>query len=124
VIGAALLDSYLEGEAARLSRDGPIPVVKKTTEQRFPGGAANVAANLAALGAQVSFLSVVGDDIAGSLFRSTLKERGVDDQWLLTDAKVHTPHKLRIMADGQYIARFDEGIVIQRPTREKRDNSS
>lgn len=56
VIGDALLDSYLEGEAARLNRDGPIPVIRKTTEQRLPGGAANVAANLHALGAHVSFL--------------------------------------------------------------------
>ncbi len=109
IIGDALLDSYLEGEAARLSRDGPIPVVRKTTEQRLPGGAANVAANVAALGAQVCFLSVIGNDIAGSLLRATLRERGIDDQWLLADPTLHTPHKLRIMADGQHIARFDEG---------------
>lgn len=109
IIGDALLDSYLEGEAARLSRDGPIPVVRKTTEQRLPGGAANVATNLGALGAEVCFLSVVGNDIAGSLLRATLKERGIDDQWMLTDPTLQTPHKLRIMADGQHIARFDEG---------------
>ena len=92
VIGDALLDSYLEGEAARLSRDGPIPVVRKTMEQRLPGGAANVAANLQALGAHVYFLSVVGKDMAGSLLRETLRERGVDDQWLITDPAIHTPH--------------------------------
>ncbi len=112
VIGDALLDSYLEGEAARLSRDGPIPVIRKTTEQRLPGGAANVAANLHALGAQVSFLSVIGKDLAGMLLRETLRERGVDDQWLFTDPTFHTPHKLRIVADGQHIARFDEGDVL------------
>lgn len=111
VIGDALLDSYLEGEAARLSRDGPIPVIRKTTEQRLPGGAANVAANLHALSAHVSFLSVVGHDLAGSLLRETLRERGLDDRWLLTDVTIHTPHKLRIVADGQHIARFDEGDV-------------
>lgn len=109
VIGDALLDSYLEGEAARLSRDGPIPVIRKTTEQRLPGGAANVAANLHALGAQVSFLSVVGKDLAGMLLRETLRERGIDDRWLLVDQTIHTPHKLRLVADGQHIARFDEG---------------
>jgi D-beta-D-heptose 7-phosphate kinase/D-beta-D-heptose 1-phosphate adenosyltransferase len=109
VIGDALLDSYLEGEAARLSRDGPIPVVRKTTEQRLPGGAANVAANVAALGAQACFLSIIGDDMAGALLRAVLKERGIDDQWLLADSMLHTPHKLRIMADGQHVARFDEG---------------
>jgi D-beta-D-heptose 7-phosphate kinase/D-beta-D-heptose 1-phosphate adenosyltransferase len=112
LIGDAILDSYLEGEAARLSRDGPIPVVRKTTEQRLPGGAANVAANLSALGAQVSFLSVVGADIAASLLRQTLRERGVEDEWLVSDQTFQTPHKLRIVADGQHIARFDEGDVF------------
>lgn len=123
IVGDALLDSYLEGEAARLSRDGPIPVVRKTTEQRLPGGAANVAANVAALGAQVCFLSVIGSDMAGSLLRATLKERGIDDQWLLTDPMLHTPHKLRIMADGQHVARFDEGdghaAVYQPETKQR-----
>lgn len=111
VIGDALLDSYLEGEAARLSRDGPIPVIRKTTEQRLPGGAANVAANLHALGAHVSFLSVVGKDLAGELLRATLCARGIDDAWLLTDPTFSTPHKLRLVADGQHIARFDEGAL-------------
>ncbi len=122
ILGDALLDSYLEGEAARLSRDGPIPVVRKTTEQRLPGGAANVAANVAALGAQVCFLSVIGNDVAGSLLRATLKERGIDDQWLLADASLHTPHKLRILADGQHVARFDEGdghaVAYQQETKQ------
>lgn len=123
VIGDALLDSYLEGEAARLSRDGPIPVVRKTTEQRLPGGAANVAANVAALGAHVCFLSVIGDDMAGSLLRTVLKERGIDEQWLLADSMLHTPHKLRIMADGQHIARFDEGdghTAVYQPETKRR----
>ncbi len=111
VIGDALLDSYLEGEAARLSRDGPIPVIRKTTELRLPGGAANVAANLHALGAHVSFLSVVGKDLAGELLRATLRERGIDDRWLLTDPTFSPPHKLRLVADGQHIARFDEGAL-------------
>src|SRR5579883_2045390 len=94
VIGDALLDSYLEGEAARLSRDGPIPVVRKTTEQHIPGGAANVVANLRALEAQVTFLSVIGHDHAGALLRAALQERGIDDQWLLEDPSACTPHKL------------------------------
>ena len=109
VIGDALLDTYLEGEAARLSRDGPIPVVRKTSEQRLLGGAANVAANLQALGARVSFLSIVGQDLAGSLLRKALHERDIDDRWLIPDSLAYTPHKLRIVANGQHIARFDEG---------------
>lgn len=95
VIGDALLDSYLEGEASRLSRDGPVPVIEKTTEQRLPGGAANVAANVAALDADVYFLSIIGRDIAGELLREELCKRGISDRWLVSLPGIHTPHKLR-----------------------------
>ena len=108
VIGDAMLDTYLEGTASRLCREGPVPVVRKTGEYYVPGGAANTAANLRALGAEVFFLSFVGHDIAGMRLRSALKDRGVDDRWIVEDESVSTLHKLRILADGQYVVRFDE----------------
>ncbi|MGZ3584658.1 MAG: bifunctional heptose 7-phosphate kinase/heptose 1-phosphate adenyltransferase, partial [Ktedonobacterales bacterium] len=108
VIGDAMLDTYMEGSASRLCSEGPVPVVRKTAEHRVPGGAANTAANLRALGAEVMFLGVVGRDIAGSLLRTALRERGVDDVWLVEDERMATLHKLRILADGQYVVRFDE----------------
>jgi D-beta-D-heptose 7-phosphate kinase/D-beta-D-heptose 1-phosphate adenosyltransferase len=109
IIGDAMLDTYLEGTAARLCSEGPVPVVRKTAEHRAPGGAANTAANLRALGADVTFLGVVGRDIAGSLLRSTLREHGVADRLLIEDATASTLHKMRILADGQYVVRFDDG---------------
>ena len=109
VIGDAMLDSYLEGTATRLCKEGPVPVVRKAAEARTPGGAANAAANLAALGAEVVFVGLVGDDPAGALLRVALRERGVDDRWLVVDPAVETLHKLRVLADGQYVVRFDEG---------------
>jgi len=109
VIGDAMLDSYLEGTATRLSSEGPAPVVHKRSEQRGPGGAANTAANLRALGADVVFLGVVGRDMAASFLRAALRAGGVDDHWLVEDASADTLHKLRILADGQYVVRFDEG---------------
>lgn len=112
VIGDAMLDTYLEGDATRLCSEGPVPVVRKTAEYRIPGGAANTAANLAALDAEVMFLSIVGRDIAGSLLRETLRERDVSDAWLVEDASVPTHHKLRILANGQYMVRFDEGAML------------
>lgn len=111
VIGDAMLDTYLEGTATRLCSEGPVPVVSKTEEYRIPGGAANTAANLRALDAEVIFLGVVGRDLAGSLLRSTLRELGISDQWLVEDESAATLHKLRILADGQYVVRFDEGGV-------------
>jgi D-beta-D-heptose 7-phosphate kinase/D-beta-D-heptose 1-phosphate adenosyltransferase len=108
VIGDAMLDTYLEGTAARLCREGPVPVVRKTGEHRIPGGAANTAANLHALDAEVYFLGIVGQDMTGAALRSSLREQGVDDRWLVEDASTSTLHKLRIVADGQYVVRLDE----------------
>src|SRR5437588_1984200 len=109
VLGDAMLDSYLEGTATRLCSEGPVPVVRKTDEARAPGGAANTAANLRALGAEVLFLGLVGPDLAGALLRAALRERGVDDRWLVEDGAVGTLHKLRILANDQFVVRFDEG---------------
>ncbi|MBA2395579.1 MAG: D-glycero-beta-D-manno-heptose 1-phosphate adenylyltransferase [Ktedonobacteraceae bacterium] len=109
VIGDAMLDTYLAGEATRLCSEGPVPVVRKTTEQHIPGGAANTAANLAALEAHVDFLSAIGRDRAGSVLRSELCKHGINDQWLVEDETASTLHKLRILANDQYVVRFDEG---------------
>lgn len=109
VIGDAMLDTYLEGSATRLCSEGPVPVVHKTAEYRIPGGAANTAANIRALDAEVLFLGCVGRDLAASLLRAALQERGVSDRWLVEDEHMSTLHKLRILADGQYVVRFDEG---------------
>lgn len=109
MIGDAMLDTYYEGTAERLCSEGPIPVVRKTGEFRAPGGAANTAANLRALGAQVEYLGVTGADAAGEALRAALRARGVADTRLVADAGTATSHKLRILADGQYVVRFDEG---------------
>jgi len=109
VVGDVMLDTYLEGSATRLCSEGPVPVVAKTAEYRLPGGAANSAANLRALGADVELLGVVGGDLAGSLLRTALQDYGVSAQRLAEAPNLATQHKLRILANGQYIVRFDEG---------------
>ncbi|HET8628813.1 MAG TPA: HAD-IIIA family hydrolase, partial [Thermomicrobiales bacterium] len=109
VIGDAMLDSYVAGSATRLCREGPVPVVHKAAEEHAPGGAANVAANLSALGAEVAFLGLTGRDAAGATLRAALQERGVDDRWLVADEDAATLRKLRIVAGGQYVARLDDG---------------
>ena len=109
VVGDAMLDSYLEGTAARLCSEGPVPVVRHTAEERVPGGAANAAANLRALGAEVMLVAVVGPDTVGGLLRAALRARGVSDAWLVEDPAASTLHKLRILANDQYVVRFDEG---------------
>jgi D-beta-D-heptose 7-phosphate kinase/D-beta-D-heptose 1-phosphate adenosyltransferase len=109
VIGDAMLDSYLEGTATRLCREGPVPVVRRVWEQHVPGGAANSAVNLRSLGASARFLAIVGTDEAGERLRRALDERGVPSDTLVRDPAVRTLRKLRIVADGQYVVRFDEG---------------
>jgi len=109
VVGDVMLDSYLEGRAARLCSEGPVPVVRRTAEERVPGGAGNSAANLRALGAEVMLVAPVGRDRVGEMLRDALRARDVGDDWLVADAAAGTLHKLRILANGQYVVRFDDG---------------
>jgi D-beta-D-heptose 7-phosphate kinase/D-beta-D-heptose 1-phosphate adenosyltransferase len=109
VVGEAMLDTWLEGEATRLCKEAPVPVVREASTTRCAGGAANTAANLAALGAEVSFVSLIGPDAAGRYVREALHAAGVDEGYLIEDAAATTLHKLRIVANGQFVVRFDEG---------------
>jgi len=109
LIGEAILDDYVEGSTGRICREAPVPVVNVTTRRYAPGGAANAAVNLQALGARVSFLSVSGADLDGRLLRSALRTHGISTQYVLAHAVRKTLAKRRVVADGQLLVRFDEG---------------
>jgi D-beta-D-heptose 7-phosphate kinase / D-beta-D-heptose 1-phosphate adenosyltransferase len=109
VVGDVMLDTYIEGAATRLCGEGPAPVVRKENERRAAGGAANTAANQRALGASVMLVGVVGCDQSATLLRETLRELDVDDAWLIEDHDAGTLRKTRVLADGQLLARVDEG---------------
>lgn len=109
VVGDAILDTFTEGTATRLCTEGPVPVVRKCAERRAPGGAANTAANVRALGAQVVLLAAIGRDEAGSALRQGLRDLGVDDRWCVEHQGAATLHKHRILADGHYVVRLDDG---------------
>jgi len=109
VIGEAMLDSYLEGSANRLCPEAPVPVVNVSHRRDAPGGAANTAVNVASLGGQVAFLSVVGDDWEGTRLRQALANRGVSPDFLLSRPLRQTLAKQRVMADSQMLVRFDQG---------------
>jgi D-beta-D-heptose 7-phosphate kinase/D-beta-D-heptose 1-phosphate adenosyltransferase len=111
IVGDAMLDSWLEGEAIRLCKEAPVPVVREVSTTHCPGGAANAAVNLASLGADVTFLSFIGRDAAGGNLRDALRQSGVDDRHLIEDEGISTLHKLRVIASGQYVVRFDEGSL-------------
>jgi rfaE bifunctional protein kinase chain/domain len=106
VVGDVMLDRYWYGDASRISPEAPVPVLLFTGEEVRLGGAANVAANCAALGARTRLLSVVGRDEAGRRLERLLKAKRVAAS-LLRDARVHTTQKLRIIGRRQQLLRVD-----------------
>jgi rfaE bifunctional protein kinase chain/domain len=107
VAGDFMLDRYLWGSATRLSPEAPVPVVDLTDESQVLGGAGNVAANLAALGATVFPFGVVGDDEAGRAIRSCLADAGMSTKGIVVDEARITTVKTRIVARHQQIVRMD-----------------
>ncbi|HVW37544.1 MAG TPA: D-glycero-beta-D-manno-heptose 1-phosphate adenylyltransferase, partial [Pirellulales bacterium] len=109
VIGEAMLDSYSRGVSGRLCPEAPVPVVDIRRRLDFPGGAANAAANLAALGAHVTLISAVGDDAEGGTLASLLASQGVAVEPVSRQPGRKTLAKHRIMAGTQMVVRFDQG---------------
>ncbi len=106
VIGDVMLDRYWSGQAARISPEAPVPVVKvKTIEERV-GGAANVALNIAKLGGNVTLIGVIGDDADGDKLQRLLLAEGVECDFIV-DKNLHTICKLRVMAQHQQLLRVD-----------------
>ena len=101
-----MLDRYWYGDASRISPEAPVPVLLFREEEFRLGGAANVAANCAALGARTRLLSVVGRDEAGQRLEKLLKAKRVVAS-LHRDARVHTTQKLRVIGRRQQLLRID-----------------
>lgn len=107
VIGDLILDHFLWGDATRISPEAPVPVILLEAESYRLGGAANVAANLRALGAQVSVFGVIGRDEAGRRLRALLAEAGIDDRGVLELAGRPTTIKQRVLAQNKHVLRID-----------------
>ncbi|MHB1358085.1 MAG: D-glycero-beta-D-manno-heptose-7-phosphate kinase [Rhodocyclaceae bacterium] len=106
VVGDVMLDRYWFGEVSRISPEAPVPVVKVERIEERPGGAANVARNIAALGARASLLSVVGADEAGQTLARLLAGSSIDAS-LHEDAQLNTTVKLRVLGRQQQLLRID-----------------
>lgn len=121
VLGEAILDSYLEGRADRMSREAPVPIVALDSRMDAPGGAANTAVNVARMSGQATLLSVVGADAEGERLRAALRAAGVRDDGLLSRRTRATLAKQRLLAGGQMIVRFDTGTTdaIDAPTEDE-----
>jgi rfaE bifunctional protein kinase chain/domain len=106
VVGDAMLDRYWHGAVDRISPEAPVPVVKVAREEERIGAAANVAYNVSTLGAQASFLGVVGDDEPGHRLEALLKATGIQTH-LKRDAGLRTTVKLRVIGRQQQLLRMD-----------------
>ncbi|MBL9170130.1 MAG: D-glycero-beta-D-manno-heptose-7-phosphate kinase [Verrucomicrobiales bacterium] len=107
VIGDVMLDQFIWGSVGRISPEAPVPIVDFERESFIPGGAANVARNLAALGCPAKIYSVVGDDRAGEQLQNLLSAQHVNCRHLLRHPKRFTSIKTRIVAHRQQVVRVD-----------------
>ncbi len=106
VVGDVMLDRYWFGDVDRISPEAPVPVVKIARSEERPGGAANVARNAAALGAQATLLSVVGDDEPGTTLARLLQAERVQASFR-RDPALSTTVKLRVIGRQQQLLRID-----------------
>jgi len=107
VVGDVMLDRYWFGEVERISPEAPVPVLKVDRVEERPGGAANVARNIVALGAKSTLLSVVGNDEAGACLEKLLGEHQNINALLHSDDTISTIIKLRAIARHQQLLRID-----------------
>ncbi len=118
VVGDAIADKFVHGSISRVSREAPVFILRHEQTQTLPGGAANCAMNLVALGAHVSLISLLGDDESGNELRAKLQSAGVDTQRIVVSKKVQTTTKVRILAghshsNKQQVIRIDyEGAPL------------
>lgn len=110
VVGDVMLDHYIAGQVRRISPEAPVPVACVRKRWTAPGGAANVARNLARLGLQVALTGLAGRDEAGEALRRELAAVGIDDGLVYSAAR-STTRKTRIIAQGQQLLRLDEEVI-------------
>ncbi|HUX83757.1 MAG TPA: PfkB family carbohydrate kinase [Chitinophagaceae bacterium] len=111
VIGDAMVDVYLWGIVERISPEAPVPVVTLQKEENRPGGAANVAANLRALGASVELYTVTGDDSTAGLLCGMLETLGISTKGVLRSKTRTTTTKSRIICRSQQMLRLDQEMT-------------
>ena len=108
IIGDVMIDSYLWGKVNRISPEAPVPIVTVKNKERRLGGAANVALNIQALGANPILCSVIGVDIEGQAFMELLKTQKLSQKGILKSRDRITTVKTRIIGNNSQLLRVDE----------------
>lgn len=121
VVGDVMIDAYLRGTVTRISPEAPVPIVNlERTEDRL-GGAANVALNLASLGAEPILCAIVGDDRGGKTFSHILDHHGLSTDGIVKSADRITTIKTRIIGNNQHLLRIDEEVLTNISEQEEID---
>jgi len=121
VIGDVMVDSYLIGKVDRISPEAPVPVVALKQRNNLLGGAANVALNLKALGANAVLCSVIGNDKQGDVLLELMKKEGLTTEGIIRSKERITTSKFRIIGNRMQMLRVDEEIDIDLNTRDTAD---
>jgi rfaE bifunctional protein kinase chain/domain len=108
IIGDVMVDSYMWGKVERISPEAPVPIVAVSKKEIRPGGAANVALNIQALGATPLLCSVIGNDEAGKQFSKMISGLKMDTSFLVSDNKRRTTVKTRVIGNNHQMLRVDE----------------
>ncbi|MFC4262072.1 bifunctional heptose 7-phosphate kinase/heptose 1-phosphate adenyltransferase [Ferruginibacter yonginensis] len=111
VIGDVMLDTYWWGKVDRISPEAPVPVVAVTKKEQRIGGAANVALNIAALGAAIHVISITGNDDEGHQLKSLLQQNGIQTNYLCSSNERITTNKIRIISRNQHMMRLDAEVT-------------
>ena len=124
VLGDYMLDEFLRGEVNRISPEAPVPVVLIQDNEPgtdYPGGAGNVAANIASLGGKPIPFGVIGGDRSGGRLRDLLSGCSIPVTTLVTESRRMTPHKVRVAAHAHQLLRldFERPEVMAKRTAEK-----
>jgi D-beta-D-heptose 7-phosphate kinase/D-beta-D-heptose 1-phosphate adenosyltransferase len=107
VVGDLMLDKYIYGSVQRLSPEAPVPIVLVNNEKNMAGGAANVARNVKALGAQVITCGTVGDDHNGRQLLRVMRKNNIGNHYVLPVKQTKTTVKMRIIGERQQVVRVD-----------------
>jgi D-beta-D-heptose 7-phosphate kinase/D-beta-D-heptose 1-phosphate adenosyltransferase len=107
VVGDLMLDQYIHGAVERISPEAPVPVVRVQRERQVPGGAANVAGNVCAMGGRSVIAGVVGTDAPGQALTRLMAERGICTDAVRAVSAIRTTVKMRVLADRQQVVRVD-----------------
>lgn len=111
VIGDVMLDTYWWGKVDRISPEAPVPVVAVSNKEQRIGGAGNVAINVAALGANVSVISITGDDEEGDQLITLLSQSGINTDYIYKSEDRITTNKIRIISRNQHMMRLDAEVT-------------